>query len=110
MEYFIYDEEWSMEMGERYVLAWYLKSPYGMINTIIFCLYDEESSTYFRMEWFSMAYRIYHNGHMFNWETILSFNIAWHRQDPKSMNNIYIYMWAYLIDVVCTKKSFLAFN
>jgi hypothetical protein len=57
-----------------------------------------------------MAYKISQNGHVFNWETILSFNIAQCSNDPKNMKNPGFYMSTYLIDVVCATNSFPIFN
>jgi len=56
MEDWFIDEEWPLNKGERHVLTQYLKDPYRMLNAMICRLYGEETSTHFRMEWFSMAY------------------------------------------------------
>jgi len=50
MKYCFYNEEWLGKKGERYIPAWYFKSPYRFINTMIYRLYGEESITHFRME------------------------------------------------------------
>jgi hypothetical protein len=58
MEDWFVDEEWPVKKGERYIPAQYLKDPYIMLNVMIYRLYDEETSTHFRMEWFLMAYTV----------------------------------------------------
>jgi hypothetical protein len=95
-----------VKKGERYVPTWYLKIPYRVLNTMICRLYGEESSTHFRMEWFPMAYKISQNGHVFNWETILSFSIA--QVQPRSQEHEESWFLHVGIsnDVVCIANSF----
>jgi len=66
MEDWFYDKEWSVKNSERYVPSRYLKSPYRVLNTMIYQLYDMKSSIHFRMKLFPMAYRIAQNGQVFN--------------------------------------------
>jgi hypothetical protein len=110
MEDWFIDEEWSLKKGERYVLTQYLKDPYIILNTMICRLYDEETNTHFRMEWFLMAYTVAKTGKAFNWASILSFNITNQVQDPQGMKNNGFYMTTYLIDAICVANRFPAFN
>jgi hypothetical protein len=66
MEDWLYDEEWPVKKGKIYVLAWYPKSPYRVLTTMIYRIYDEENITHFRMEWFPMAYKVSKNDQAFN--------------------------------------------
>jgi hypothetical protein len=88
----------------------YLKNPYRILNSMICRLYGEETSTHFRMEWFPMAYTVVKTDQDFNWESILSFNIANRVLDPKGMKNPGFYMSSYLIDVICVANCFPSFN
>jgi len=73
-------------------------------------IYDEESNTHFRMEWFSMAYRVAKIGKPLNCESILSFNITNRFQDPQGMETHGFYMSSYLIDAICLSNIFPTFN
>jgi hypothetical protein len=65
----------QVKEGERYILMKYLNILYMILNTMICILYGEETNTQFRMEWFMMAYTVVKTRHLFNWETILTYNI-----------------------------------
>jgi hypothetical protein len=51
-------KEISFKESKRYITTLYLKIPYKILNTMIYKLYDEETSLHFRMEWYLMAYRL----------------------------------------------------
>jgi hypothetical protein len=73
-------------------------------------LYGEETNNHFRMEWFPMAYTVVKNDNYFNWDNILSFNIANRVLEPKGMKNPCFYMSSYIIDKICATNCFLSFN
>jgi len=77
---------------------------------MIWRLYDEETSTHFRMEWFLMAYTLTKIKKAFNWASILSFIITNIVQDPQGIKNHGFYMTTFLIDAIFISNRFLAFN
>jgi hypothetical protein len=49
----------------------YINDPYRILNAMIFSLYGEETSTHFRMDYFSMAYTVAKTMKAFNWANIV---------------------------------------
>jgi hypothetical protein len=100
----------QVKEGERYILMQYLKIPYKMLNTMICILYGEETNTQFRMEWFMMAYTVVKTRQVFNWETILTYNIFNRAKEAQGIKNPGFYMSTYLIDAIFSAHHFPSFE
>jgi hypothetical protein len=77
---------------------------------MIYRLYDEETNTHFRMEWFLMEYMVVKTGQVFNWVNILAFNIFNRAKEATGMKNHGFYMLAYLIDAIFSVHHFPTFE
>jgi hypothetical protein len=110
MEGWWLDEDRPFKQGQWLIPTQEFKTPYMMLIAMIRRLYGEEKSSHFHMEWLPMAYTIVKIRHVFNWADILTFYICRNIKNITGMKKPFFYMYAYLIDAICSSMQFPDFR
>ena len=107
--WWVKNQGFTEEANKKYPIQCFKRNDILFMD-MIFLLYGKGYSTHFKIDWMSLVHHIVELGQFFSWEIFLSPNLLGFVHLSKEVPKTKVpnfYMFAYLLDVVCSTNPLL---